>query len=421
MTRKTVLFIPLGMILVAVLWKTAHRRELFSKHHLPQQFSENLPSCLAIISGNVERKKTNLEGLLASTRETSLSEDFYINATEDCAAYIRNRSYITVPLSEEENNFPIAFSMVIHEKIEMFERLLRAIYAPQNIYCVHVDQKSPPEYQRAVKGIVSCFPNIFIASKIENVLYASWSRVQADLNCMEDLLKSHVPWKYLLNTCGTDFPLKTNREMVTALKALNGRNNLESVPTMEHKKKRWQFHHNVTDTVTPTKEKKSPPPISVPMFQGSAYFVVSRLFVKTLIEANAKDLQDFIEWEKDTFIPDEHFWATLQRIPSVPFSTPAHSLYDLSDRLALVRVVKWVFLAGDVEKGAPYYPCKGVYRREVCVYGAGDLLWLLRQQQLLANKFDPEVDEVPIRCLESILRFRALANKSETAKLLPEA
>ena len=41
---------------------------------------------------------------------------------------------------------------------------------------------------------------------------------------MRDLLASAVPWRYLLNTCGQDFPLKTNREIVWLLKGLGGKN-----------------------------------------------------------------------------------------------------------------------------------------------------------------------------------------------------
>ncbi|XP_037539603.1 beta-1,3-galactosyl-O-glycosyl-glycoprotein beta-1,6-N-acetylglucosaminyltransferase 3 [Nematolebias whitei] len=403
------IFLFMVLILLTVFWNNAFKKALSSYHQIPQQFSEDLPGCLAIISGNAERKKTTLEALQASRKRPALPADFYINVTKDCPAFIEKRSFITVPLSEEEKHFPIAFSIVIHEKIEMFERLLRAIYAPQNIYCIHVDLKSPLEFQTAVRSIVSCFPNVFIASKLENVLYAAWTRVQADLNCMKDLLKSNVQWKYLLNTCGTDFPIKTNREMVMALKALNGRNNLESVPVISTHKFRWKFHFNVTTgNITRTFVNKSPPPISVPMFQGSAYFIFSRVLVKHLIEYNNKEVQYFMEWEKDTFVPDETFWATLQRMPSVPLSTPAHSLYDVTDMGAIVRLTKWSFLAGDVKKGAPYSDCTGKYQREVCVYGAGDLLWLLRQHHLFANKFDPEVDDVAIRCVESILRFRAL-------------
>jgi hypothetical protein len=54
--------------------------------------------------------------------------------------------------------------MVIHEKIEMFERLLNAAYTPQNVYCVHVDMKSPEPFIKAVEAITSCFPNVFVAS-----------------------------------------------------------------------------------------------------------------------------------------------------------------------------------------------------------------------------------------------------------------
>ncbi|MED6282772.1 Beta-1,3-galactosyl-O-glycosyl-glycoprotein beta-1,6-N-acetylglucosaminyltransferase [Characodon lateralis] len=404
---RTIFLILVCMFLSFVLWGTAFNRSQSSDFHIPEQFSSDLPVCLAVISGDVEGKKAELQVLLSSwSKKNVLSEDFYINATLDCAAYIENRGFIKVPLSEEEANFPIAYSMVIHEKIEMFERLLRSIYAPQNIYCVHIDQKSSLGFHRAVKKIVSCFPNVFVTSKLETVVYASWSRVQADLNCMKDLLQSEVQWRYLLNTCGTDFPIKTNREMVMALKALNGRNSLETEATSEHKKHRWQYRHNVTNSVIWTDVRKSPPPIRTPMFSGNAYFVVSRAFVKHVMQD--REVQNFMEWEKDTYSPDEHMWATLQRMPSVPGSAPANSKYEVSDMQALARAVKWAYLAGDVTRGAPYYPCTGIYRRAVCVYGAGDLLWLLRQQHLFANKFDPEVDDISIRCLESVLRFKAL-------------
>ncbi|XP_060933191.1 beta-1,3-galactosyl-O-glycosyl-glycoprotein beta-1,6-N-acetylglucosaminyltransferase 3-like [Limanda limanda] len=384
-------FIFMGTFLAFVFWEAGSGRWSSADLVIPEQFYTDLPVCLAIISGDTEGKISELKELLASGKKhKKLSEDFYLNVTKDCPAYIKKRDFFTVPLSEEENDFPIAYSIVIHEQIEMFERLLRAIYAPQNIYCVHVDQKSSEEFHMAVEAIVACFPNVFIATKLEKVIYASWSRVQADLNCMTDLLKSPVKWTYLLNTCGTDFPIKTNGEMVKILKILNGRNSIETVPPPDYKKAR---------------EMNSPPPISSPMFTGSTYIVVSRAFVSHVMQDT--EVQKLMEWSKDTYSPDEHLWATLQRMPSVPGSMPADNKFDLSDMLSLPRVVKWGFLAGDVKKGNPYPHCTGVYRRAVCVYGAGDLGWLLSQQHLLANKFDAEVDDIAIRCLETVLRFRA--------------
>ncbi|XP_014263355.3 beta-1,3-galactosyl-O-glycosyl-glycoprotein beta-1,6-N-acetylglucosaminyltransferase 3 [Maylandia zebra] len=400
------LFLTLMVLFFSfALWRFGSEQSSSDLQILPQ-FSADLPGKLALIPGG---KQCELEGLLSSKKKKNVfSEDFYINATVNCQAYIEKRGFITAPLSEEEKDFPIAYSMVIHDKIEMFERLLRAIYVPQNIYCVHVDQKSSATFKKAVAAIASCFPNVFVASKLERVVYASWFRVQADLNCMKDLLNTHINWRYLLNTCGTDFPIKTNREMVRALKLLNGRNSMESEATPRRKKGRWQYHHKVTNKVIGTYVWKSAPPISIPMFSGNAYFVVTRAFVEHVMED--REVQKFLEWEKDTYSPDEHLWATLQRMPSVPGSMPQNVKYDMSDMLALARAVKWSYSAGDMNKGAPYYPCTGVYRRSICVYGAGDLPWLLKQHHLFANKFDPEVDDVAIRCLESVLRFKALGH-----------
>lgn len=125
--------------------------------------------------------------------------------------------------------------------------MLRAIYAPQNIYCVHVDKKSKPSIRAAITAIASCFPNVLMVSQSVDVVYASWSRVQADLNCMADLYRSSTQWKYLINLCGQDFPLKTNLEMVRMLSSLKGRNSLESVELRDSNKWRVKKIHEIVN------------------------------------------------------------------------------------------------------------------------------------------------------------------------------
>lgn len=344
--------------------------------------------------------------LLRENKRDPFKEEAYLNMTKDCGLFKASRRYIEFPLSKDEDDFPIAYSMVVHEKIEMFERLLRAIYAPQNVYCVHVDQKSPEPFKKAIQAIASCFENVFVATKLESVVYASWSRVKADLNCMEDLLKSKVRWRYLLNTCGTDFPIKTNAEIVQALKLLNGKNNMESERPSSGKMNRWKYHHEVTNSVIKTDTEKSSPPLSSPMFTGNAYFVVTREFVQHLFQDPV--VEKFLEWSQDTYSPDEHIWATLNRMPGVPGSLPYNNKFDLTDMNAIARLVKWAYSEGDVTKGAPYSPCTGISQRAVCVYGTGDLNWMIAQHHLLANKFDPKVDDYAIQCLEEYLRHKAI-------------
>lgn len=380
------------------------RDSLYNSLKLPAQSSIN---CSRIIRGDQEAViKALLNNLEMKKKRAPLTDMDYVNMTKDCQQFRASRKFMEFPLSKEELDFPIAYSMVVHEKIENFERLLRAVYVPQNIYCVHVDEKSPETYKQAVKAIISCFPNVFLASKLVRVVYASWSRVQADLNCMEDLLQSPVPWKYFLNTCGTDFPIKTNAEMVLALRMLNGKNSMESELPSEYKRNRWKYHFEVTDSLHQTDKLKDPPPENLPMFTGNAYIVASRAFVQQVLE-NPKS-RSLIEWAKDTYSPDEHLWATLQRAPWMPGSVPYHSKFHVSDMAAIARLVKWQDHEGNVSMGAPYGPCSGIHQRAVCVYGAGDLHWMLQNHHLFANKFDPKVDDNALQCLEEYLRHRAI-------------
>nr|Q805R1.1 RecName: Full=Beta-1,3-galactosyl-O-glycosyl-glycoprotein beta-1,6-N-acetylglucosaminyltransferase; AltName: Full=C2GnT-mucin type; Short=C2GnT-M [Bovine herpesvirus 4 (isolate LVR140)]AAO22157.1 Bo17 protein [Bovine gammaherpesvirus 4]AAO22158.1 Bo17 protein [Bovine gammaherpesvirus 4] len=386
-------------------FQSQHCRDmLYNSLKLPAKRSIN---CSGITRGDQEAVvQALLDNLEVKKKRPPLTDTYYLNITRDCERFKAQRKFIQFPLSKEELDFPIAYSMVVHEKIENFERLLRAVYAPQNIYCVHVDVKSPETFKEAVKAIISCFPNVFMASKLVPVVYASWSRVQADLNCMEDLLQSSVSWKYLLNTCGTDFPIKTNAEMVLALKMLKGKNSMESEVPSESKKNRWKYRYEVTDTLYPTSKMKDPPPDNLPMFTGNAYFVASRAFVQHVLD-NPKS-QILVEWVKDTYSPDEHLWATLQRAPWMPGSVPSHPKYHISDMTAIARLVKWQYHEGDVSMGAPYAPCSGIHRRAICIYGAGDLYWILQNHHLLANKFDPRVDDNVLQCLEEYLRHKAI-------------
>lgn len=132
-------------------------------------------------------------------------------------------------------------------QVQNFERLLRAIYAPQNFYCVHVDAKSSPTVISAVSAITSCFDNVFMVSKPVTVVYSAWPRVQADLNCMADLYNVSTEWKYFINLCGQDFPLKTNLEIVRMLQLLRGRNSLESEKMPGEKKWRVSKAHHIVD------------------------------------------------------------------------------------------------------------------------------------------------------------------------------
>ncbi|XP_056888776.1 beta-1,3-galactosyl-O-glycosyl-glycoprotein beta-1,6-N-acetylglucosaminyltransferase 3-like isoform X2 [Takifugu flavidus] len=408
MLKLTVVVASLGILVVlrhTTSWRTTH---MFSYSWLEitddDVNMDAVCNCSAILLRDQEEiEKVKILAIRRDFQKTiQVPDEYYVNATQDCRNFKIMRKYLQYPLSKEEEEFPLAYSMVVHHKVQNFERLLRAIYAPQNIYCVHVDKKSKPSYQSAVRAIVSCFPNVFIVSRPVDVVYASWSRVQADINCMADLYNSSTKWKYFLNVCGQDFPLKTNWEMVQLLRYLKGENSMESEKMPEGKKWRVTKVHEGTGRI------KEPPPFDLPILSGNAYIVVSRGYIRSVLED--KRVQVLIEWAKDTYSPDEFLWATIQRMPGVPGSRRPHAKFDMTDLNAIARLVKWAGHEGvDNSRDAVYPRCEGRHVRGICVYGVGDLWWVLEHRHLFANKFDTEIDPFAIYCLEKYLRRKALA------------
>lgn len=341
-------------------------------------------------------------------------DESLVNLTSNCPFFIKSRGYDKVCLSEEEKDFPLAYSMVVHKSAWMVERLIKAIYSPSNIYCIHYDQKSSAHFIAAMEGLARCLPNVFVASKRETVFYASISRLNADLNCLSDLLGSEVKWKYVINLCGQDFPLRSNIELVSELKKLNGTNMLETSRPSEQKKQRFTFHHELKDTSfeyqklpVKTEQIKTPPPHGIEVFSGNAYFVLSRDFVVHM--ESSVVVKDFLAWSEDTYSPDEHFWATLVRLPGVPGEVP-RSQPDITDLMSKTRLVKWHYLEEKL-----YPPCTGGHIRSVCIYGAAETRWLLNYGHWFANKFDPKVDPIVIQCLEEKLEEKQKFFQSATS------
>ncbi|XP_053570715.1 N-acetyllactosaminide beta-1,6-N-acetylglucosaminyl-transferase [Bombina bombina] len=319
---------------------------------------------------------------------------------DDCDDYIRQNHYITSPLSDEEAAFPIAYIMTLHKEFHTFERLFRSIYMPQNVYCIHVDEKANAGFILAVHSLVDCFPNVFLSSKMEPVVYGGISRLQADLNCMKDLVASGVKWKYVINTCGQDFPLKTNKEIIQHLKKFNGKNITPGVLPPDHAKPRTKYVHRediVHSRVERTNVEKPPPPLNITIFFGSAYIALTRKFSQFIFEDQRAIA--LLKWSMDTYSPDEHYWVTLNRIPDFPGSMPDATWEgDL-------RAIKW----SDMKD---HGGCHGHYIRDICIYGTGDLQWLSNSKSIFANKFELKSYPPTLECLDMWIRERTL-NQSE--------
>ncbi|CAG5104791.1 Oidioi.mRNA.OKI2018_I69.chr1.g1545.t1.cds [Oikopleura dioica] len=214
---------------------------------------------------------------------------------------------------------------------------------------------------------------------------------------MEELLEHEIQWRYLINLCGEDFPLKTNSEIVDHLKSIYPKNSINQYPMPENKLKRYKYHwsirrqffHEYKYVPQITFWRKSPPPNNVQIFGGLAYLMVTREFVSWMMED--EEVKQLIEWSKDTFSPDEFVWASIVAMERAPGGRTGNSK-------EWSRLILWT-------NGGSLPQCQGHARRGVCVFGSGDLAWITSRPHMFANKFDDQ-DDFAIQCLEEELKRR---------------
>ena len=279
---------------------------------------KNLINCESIIEidlNELSKAKKLIKEL--NLQKKILPDSNYIFDSKYCPQFRQIRGYDKHPIKESEYEFPLAFSILIYYNIEQFERLLRLIYRPHNVYCIHVDAKSTKEVHKAIESIVKCFDNVFIASKLENIIYAGISRLKADINCMHDLLnfkhnytynynKTIPNWKYFINLASTEFPLRTNYELTEILRLFNGANDIEVLHNLpiDRVKYSWlpKYEKNTIQLVKTT-SLKSPVPYNFTIAKGIAFGLFSFKFVEFVL--NDKHAKELLVWAEDTYSPDE--------------------------------------------------------------------------------------------------------------------
>ena len=132
-----------------------------------------------------ELKRVNAE---TAKWKNSLSNQDFFEMTMNCTwvkHYFSNNLYV----SQLERSFPIAFLFLVHNSPQQVVRLFKAIYRPPNLYCIFSDLKSGPDFIGTFRNIAACFSNVHIASKLIPVVWAHHSIMDAQMICLEDLLR----------------------------------------------------------------------------------------------------------------------------------------------------------------------------------------------------------------------------------------
>ena len=284
----------------------------------PWNINPHVKSSNAIVTNCAllfEGDKEEVSRALKANKVNGLSDTEFYQKANHCSWLINefDRQYY---VSEVELQFPLAFALNVYNAPQQIFRFLKVIYRKNNVYCIHYDENSDPQFKQLIIQLAKCLPNVIVPSVLENVIWGWHTIVDAQLHCFEKLLKvkSQYPWKYVMTVCGKEIPLRTNREMVHSLSKLNGTSAVELFPVREPHRFKFQYtvENGFVVRVNPQKLLGNIP-YNFTMGKSAAYFGLTESFVNFLLQ-DRKSI-NFRKFMDQTLIPDEHFIATLFMAP----------------------------------------------------------------------------------------------------------
>ena len=219
---------------------------------------------------------------------------------------------------------------------------------------------------------------------------------------MQDLMRfTPSRWRYAINLCGRELPLKTNREIVQSLIKLNGSSVLfPHEMSNRDREDRFVFKAIVnlsTGRIIKTQTKLGPVPYSIKLYKSMTYIAVTRPFVSFLLmDETAVALREYLTDVKNA---EEHFYSTLYKLSNVPGGPPKRAVM-----LPLVNVCIW--MNNDYARQHEHEVCKGKNIHSVCILNSGDLPTVYSKgvnahhTTFFFNKYFMEWDHVIMDCME---------------------
>ncbi|KAI4881303.1 hypothetical protein NFI96_029918 [Prochilodus magdalenae] len=312
-------------------------------------------------------------------------------------------------LSKVENPVRVAFVLMVHGRaVRQLKRLLKAIYHKDHFYYIHVDKMQAQRLKqtmsvftrsnylhREVLQMAELYPNVRATPWRMVTIWGGASLLKAYLHSMQDLL-SMLEWKwdFFINLSATDFPTRTNDELVVFLSQNRDKNFLKS-----HGRENARFikkqgldrlFHECDNHMWRLGERTIPEGLEVS--GGSDWFSLTRRFVEYVVTSQDELVNGLKQFYTYALLPAESFFHTV-----LGNSHMCDTLVDNN-----LRVTNWNRKLG----------CKCQYKHIVdwCGCSPNDFkpADLIRIQQLtrptfFARKFESTVNQEAIDILDTHL------------------
>ena len=311
-------------------------------------------------------------------------------------------------VSQQEKEFPIAYIIVVYTNAGQVLRLLKSIYRPHNLYCIHPDARQDKAFASYFKAVAKCLDNVFVVSKPVKVYYGHISITDAQLHCMQDLVQyPETRWKYVINLCGREIPLKTNREIVESLSELKGYTalNLGKVnKAIWADRFQYKYRLNKQGGMYNTREPQKKPPEGIKLYKSMNYIAASRAFVSFILhDPLSSKLHKFLN---SVYAPEEHFYSSLYALKQAKGAQPPSGLLA-QNTMPTVSTTIWMTSREKEQHKSKYCPGRQIVH-SICILTALELRIIegsvhSKRTIFFFNKYYLDLDPTPMDCMEERL------------------
>ncbi|XP_056405521.1 xylosyltransferase 2 isoform X2 [Hyla sarda] len=213
-----------------------------------------------------------------------------------------------------EKALRVVYMLVVHGRaVRQLKRLIKAIYHKDHFYYIHVDQRSNYLHSEVVQ-IAQQYTNIRVTPWRMITIWGGASLLTMYLRSMQDLLEmTDWPWDFFINLSATDYPTRTNRELVYFLSKYKDKNFLKS-----HGRDNARFikkqgldrlFHECDSHMWRLGERQIPE--GIVLDGGSDWFALTHTFVKYVTYTQDVLVSELRRFYMYTLLPAESFFHTV--------------------------------------------------------------------------------------------------------------
>lgn len=366
--------------------------------------------CDLLANGDVE-EQSRVKSYL--TRERSRSDTSHsvtrTTVAVNCSTLVGEFSD-SFYVSAHEREYPLAYAITVSEQSTttlQYLRHLKVIYRPHNTYCYHVDRKSSEAFANTFELLTKCFNNIHTSLQSVNVYHGNASILNAQMYCYDTLMNKSQSWEHVINLCGTELPLKTNREIVKLLRPLRGLNVITNPKMVQDGTTEQHIVHRLVYRAVWNEDRRhailgkdrlGPLPIKFPVWKAITYMALTRKFIAFLqTDSEAIALYKYLQ---DVQSPEEFFYSTMNQRKGSPGGFYEAEDKNVSCNIPIVEAF-WKHRRGRSHSCIDQY-----YIHEVCIVSISDLPNIVSKSAPFFNKYLMSYDYIVMDCAEQAIKLR---------------